>query len=231
MARTPLVVAALLLAAAGAARAEHPLVTDDTGTQGRGGWQLELNGERDRADAVLSYGMRENIDLQLGVPWEDNGTHSGVGDLVLDLKWRFYESGPLKAGLKPGITLPTGRDAQGLGNGRVTWGAIGVLAYEQESYVLLGNVAYRHNRNTAGERTDLMRVSGAVLPSVTKALRLVLDVAFDTNPDPAADGWLRQVVVGFIYSVNKDFDFDVGYRRANDPAVDRAVMAGVTLRW
>ena len=31
-----------------AARAVHPLITEDTGTQGQGGWQLEVNAEKTR---------------------------------------------------------------------------------------------------------------------------------------------------------------------------------------
>jgi hypothetical protein len=59
----------------------HPLNTEDTGTQGRGGWQLELNGERNRDEgvrgahtmAVLSYGIADSADLQVGTPWQDLG--------------------------------------------------------------------------------------------------------------------------------------------------------------
>lgn len=243
MDRASLVVGVFLLVATTAAHAEHPLFTDDIDTQGKGGWQLELNGERNRdrvgddtvtgevAEAQLSYGLTDTIDLQFGVPWLDIGAARGFGDVRFDLKWRMYESGPLKLGLKPGFTLPTGDDTTRIGAGRVNWGAVAVLAYESGWGALLGNVGYLRFNNTAGDRSDLTRISAAVLPRVTKDLRLVLDVAFDTNPDPAARGWLRRTVVGFIYGVNKDFDFDMGYRVGNEPAIDRAIMAGITIRW
>lgn len=124
MDRGSLVLAACVLAARGA-HATHPLISEDTGTQGRGRWQLELNGERtrDRVDdatvqgkqaaAVLSYGFAENADLQAGLPYREDGTERGFGDASIDVKWRFYESGPLSLGLKPGVTLPTGRDERG----------------------------------------------------------------------------------------------------------------------
>ena len=108
---------ALCLLAAGAAHAAHPLISEDTGTQGKDRWQLELNGERYRdrvedetvngkqAAAVLSYGFAASADLQLGLPYRDDGTQRGVSDASIDVKWRFYESGPLSFGLKPGITL------------------------------------------------------------------------------------------------------------------------------
>jgi hypothetical protein len=243
MDRKAFVVAVLLFSTG--ARAEHPLITDDINTQGKGGWQLELNAERYRdydagadqtitgrqAAAQVSYGLVDSVDVQFGVPYHDNGTNSGAGDVSLDVKWRFHESGPLKLGIKPGITLPTGKSEDGLGTGRATWGMVAVMSYDTALGAVLANAGYRHSNNTTGERKDLKRLSAAILPKIGESLRLVLDVAFDTNPDPAAAGWLRQTVVGFVYAVNKDFDFDLGYRRGNEPSIDRAVMAGITLRW
>ena len=42
---------------------------------------------------------------------------------------------------------------------------------------------------------------------------------------------LRQTVLGVIYGVTQDVDLDAGIRRGNDPAIDRALLFGVTLRW
>ena len=68
--------------------AAHPLVTDDTGTQGKGKFQFKLNGQYGwdkennegisvkstgcQAAGTLSYGIVENVDLVLSVPylWE-----------------------------------------------------------------------------------------------------------------------------------------------------------------
>lgn len=219
-----------------AAHAAHPLITEDTGTQGRGRWQLELNGERTRdgaaratqTAAVLSYGFVDSADLQVGIPYV---RHEGKGDAAVDVKWRFWESGALSLGLKPGITLPTGRDERGLGAGRVTWGSLFILSYEPERWAFHSHAGYRHNRNTLGQRESLKHLSGAVLFKATERLRLLIDVSRDTDPDPASDTTLRQHVVGFIYSLTRDFDIDAGIRRGNEPAIDRALLFGLTLRW
>ena len=234
--------AALLVAAQGAHGA-HPFITEDTGTQGKGGWQLEINGEGNRDvvegetskgsqfAAVLSYGLLDNLDLQLGSPYQDNGINQGAGDAAIDLKWRFYESGPLSLGLKPGVTLPTGKDEQGLGSGRTTWGTLAILSYETEAWAFHSHVGYRQNRNKQEQRESLRHWSALFVYKPTQALRLGIDLAFDTNPDPESDQTLRQLVLGAIYSVTKDFDLDVGVRWGNDPAIDRALMAGITVRW
>ncbi|MGH6885861.1 MAG: transporter, partial [Geminicoccales bacterium] len=85
------------LSAAIDAQAAHPLITEDTGTQGAGRYQLEalaeeLEARGTRRDievwrGVLSYGIAETADVQVGVPLYRDGP-DGVGDASLDLKWR-----------------------------------------------------------------------------------------------------------------------------------------------
>jgi hypothetical protein len=168
--------AALQLAVVPAAgRAAHPFLTDDTGTQGTGNWQLELLGQRsylDRsADAgagpvrqesretsfnpVLTYGLRDNLDLAVGLNHlryrvtEDGAVTdeaSGMSDSTLELKWRFHESGDFSLALKPGLSLPTGNENRGLGTGRTSWGVTLIATYEAGPWTFLGNAAYTRQR-------------------------------------------------------------------------------------
>jgi len=229
---------AAVLFASGAYGA-HPLNTEDTGTQGKGGWQLEVNGERNedqslkgaQAAAVLSYGAAETIDLQFGVPWQDTGAERGAGDLVAALKWKFWEQGPWSAGLRGAVTAPTGDEDRGLGNGKPTWAALLIGQYEGERWIFLAHAGYRRNSNTFGDRESISEISAAALYKATAQLKLLVDANRTTNPDPQSDQQLRQRVLGAIYSPSKDLDLDIGFRRGNDPAIERAVMAGITLRW
>jgi len=66
--------------------AAHPLITDDTGTQGKGKFQVELNvevtydKETDLAgttretggevSSIVSYGIIDNTDVVLGIPYQ-----------------------------------------------------------------------------------------------------------------------------------------------------------------
>lgn len=158
-----------------AGHAAHPFLTDDTGTQGAGNWQLELLGQRsylDRtADAgagpirlesretsfnpVLAYGLLDNLDLAVGLNHlryrvTGNGAvideASGTSDSTLELKWRFHEGGDFSLALKPGLTLPTGNENRGLGTGRASWGVRLIATYEAGPWTLLGNVAYTRQR-------------------------------------------------------------------------------------
>ncbi|MBI2997579.1 MAG: hypothetical protein HYY46_03870 [Deltaproteobacteria bacterium] len=82
--------------------AAHPLITDDTGTQGRSGFQLELNGmfgydrgkgatERaDEAGVILSCGLWETGDLAVDTPYERIRTEDdGVFNPGIVFKHKF----------------------------------------------------------------------------------------------------------------------------------------------
>lgn len=227
----------LLVLLAPPAWGAHPLITEDTGTQGAGRWQLEVNAERQEDEGrtlptqwgtTLSYGFRDDADLQFGLPYVRG---LGKGDLAVDVKWRFHQQGATSLGLKPGITLPTGNEQRGLGTGKVTAGSLLILSFEPEGWSFHTHAGYRYSRNSVGDRESLLHYSAALWLKPTGQLKLVADISFDTNPDRSSDHSLRQHVFGFIYSVTKDFDVDAGIRRGNSPAIDRALMAGIALRW
>jgi len=245
--------AVMVVAAIGAARAAHPLITEDTGTQGAGGFQLELTGERARDDdiapgvlratrpaAVLSYGVADTADLQVGashlrLTLEDGGgtaADAGLADVSIDLKWRFLERGPLSLGFKPGVTIPTGDSDRGLGSGRWTVGALGILSYEPGPLAFHSHAGYRYNNNLLGERRSLWHFSGALVLQATERLKLVADLAYDTNPFPGGGRSLVHSVLGAIFGATKDVDLDAGMKLGHGTAaIDLTWLAGVTVRW
>ena len=153
--------------------AAHPFITDDTGTQGKGNWQLELQYDYGRNDAtadtsagsvrqksrgstfttVLTYGLLESVDIALGAGYvsahvTENGVvtdnASGMGDSTLELKWRFFESDGLSFALKPGVLFPTSDENKGLGTGKTSWGVNFITTYETKPWSISGNIAYSH---------------------------------------------------------------------------------------
>ena len=161
-------------------RASHPLITEDTETQGTGRFELEINSEfsDDEEGAFdetegevavgLSYGLAENIDIVLELPygWYTVKEHGltvadadGVGDLSLEIKWRFfeYEDRGLSIALKPAITLPTGDDEKGLGNGEVSGGGKLIVSKEGVLGKLHFNLGYMRNAYGLEEDDILLR--------------------------------------------------------------------------
>lgn len=120
--------------------AAHPLLTEDTGTQGAGHYQLELThdlasdraaGTKTRsrsANAALTAGLSDALDVIVALPHERltertgaaQTTMSGFADMEIAAKWRFYEAGVLSFALRPGLGLPTGNEDEGLSTGHVT---------------------------------------------------------------------------------------------------------------
>jgi hypothetical protein len=181
--------------------------------------------------AVLSYGIAENADLQAGVPWQDLGDERGMGDALVAIKWRFWEQGRLSAGMRAGFLFPTGDEQRGLGNGKTNFAGLLIGSYEGERWLLHAHAGYRDNRNTLGNRGSVTELSAAVLYKLTERIRPLLDVSRITNPDAASGEALQNVVLGVIWQATRQLDLDVGLRFGNQPAIERALMLGMTLRW
>jgi hypothetical protein len=253
---------AVLIMSAVAAHAGHPLITDDTGTQGKGRFQLELNYEfssdketidgvrveerASEASTTMSYGILDNVDLVLGVPYqwtrvEEDGVETtdvdGLSDVSVEFKWRFYERGGLALAIKPGITLPTGDEESGLGNGRASYSLMFITTKEAGRCAFHINSGYMRNEyslaeDEAANRKDLWHLSLAAEYGATETLRLVANVGMERNPDKASETNPVFVVGGFIYSVTESFDIDLGVKAGlSRPEADFDFLAGMALRF
>ncbi len=253
-----LILAAIVLAAAGTAYAAHPLITDDAATQGKGKLQLEFVGEYGHdsdqevttnsfiatAMPVVSYGVADPIDLVFSMPYERidtdvDGTNSGeegIADASLQIKWRFYEKDGLSFAIKPGITLPTGDEAKGLGNGAVSYSAFFIATKAAAPWAFHANAGYLRNEYRLQEdqetkRNDLWHVSVAAQAEVVKKLNLVADIGMERNVDPSSSRNPAFILGGVIYSLNDSLDIDFGIKKGlNEPETDRTYLAGITWR-
>ena len=234
----------LALVWAGTAQANHPMFTEDTVVIGAGKNQVEFHGlrardgaaRRDEGSVTLTRGVHDKADLQLDVPYlrvrSEDASASGVSDTTVSLKWRVYEAGLFSVLVRPDVIAPSGDDAKGLGTGRWRWALNGVAAYEVGLIEVIGHVAYLDNRNTLGERQALSHASIAFIWNPWRPLLMVVDYARDTNPDPSDERPSREVVFGLVYSWSKDVDIGVGLQRGlSEPADDRALRAGIKVRW
>jgi hypothetical protein len=222
--------------------AAHPLITDDTGTQGKGKFLFELNGQvsYDKMDsrddsgagikmksrerelkAALTYGAMENVDVIFGVPYqwkkteEDDVTVSnihGFADISLEVKWRLYEKDGLSFALKPGFTLPTGDKDKDLGPGRVTGSLFFVITKEVNPMAFHCNVGYKRNENQLEQREDIWHASLAGEYKVIQNLKLVANIGVERNIDPSSNTHPAFLLGGVIYSIRENLDCDVGIK-------------------
>ena len=121
---------------AGVLWAGPPYFTDDPETPKYRHWEFYIasqyakDHEGKSATAPhfeLNYAVLPDVMLHTIVPlaWnKPNGDSSkyGLGDLELGIKYRFIHEGDMmpQAGIFPILTLPTGDEERGLGNGRAT---------------------------------------------------------------------------------------------------------------
>lgn len=233
--------------------AEHPLITDDAGTQGKGKAQLELVVEYSRAEdagvvektvvvptmPVLSIGLRDDVDVVSGISYqrttvedaESRLTRAGAGDFALDVKWRFYERGGLGLAIKPGLTLPTGDDEKGLGAGKSTQRLFAIATREAGPWAFHANAGYTRNANRAGDREALWHASAAATRVVVEGLKATANVGVDTDTDPASRRMPAYVLGGLVYAVSERLALDIGAKRSfNASATVYAVLGGVTIK-
>ncbi len=242
----------IVLIFSGNAMPYHPLITDDTGTQGKGRFQFELNGEygHDREggvstdtldiDATLTYGIIDNLDFAIGIPYQSvriNDDFSeikedGISDISIDMKWRFFEKDALSLALKPGITLPAGDEEKGFGSGKVTYGIFLILTEDLMPFGMHLNLGYRKNLNKLDERTDIWHASIAGEYRVIERLKVVLNTGIETNPDKSSRTHPAFILGGMVYGISDIFDIDIGIKTGiNKPETDTSLMAGITLRF
>ena len=232
--------------------AAHPLITEDTATQGRGNGQLELTLEyghdeesdarEDAADfaAVLTWGLHDRLDLLLTLPYSRADTEaagaaataSGPGDTALDAKWRFLGEGPLSAALKAGATYPSGDEAENLGTGMATFNVNLVAGYEHAQWGGYLHLGYLRNRNVHGERDGIRHASVALTRAVADRLKLVADLGSFTSTDRAVAEDTRFLTLGAICGVREDLDLDFGVKKGlSDPETDTTLQLGMAIRF
>ena len=232
-----------------AAHAAHPLITEDTATQGRGKFELEIGNAwtRDGSDRSfelgpqLSYGVLPQLDAILRPAWLDQRStidgdtvHArGAGDTAADLKWRFFERDKVSLAIRAGVNAPTGDANRGLGSGKPTYHGLLAASIDLAPIAVHANIGYTRNRADSVERRDLYHASAAAVWTVNATWRLlVTELATDTNVDNTQSVWPSVARVGAIYTVKKGFDIDVGYQtRLNHAAPSQVLLVGVTVRW
>lgn len=242
------------------AAAFQPLLTDDTGTQGAGGHQLEFGYTRfvekepgaKSVTAALPFvytrGLTEALDGYIGgsgvrfrPPAPDN-TQNGAGNTLAGLKWRFFEHEASKVSLafKSEIRFPVSERAEdrGLGNAKFNTEAALLLSRETGFGAIHANLAVRSQRyalagNQSTHRDALWRLSLAPVFDITEQWRMVFDAGLVTNPHSVEKYRMGYVEAGAIYAPTRDLDLAVGIIRDVNHQGHRVhmVTAGVTWRF
>jgi len=229
-----------------------PLITDNSGTLGRGKSQLELsNGmgyenehrcveNSTEIAPVFTLGIFEKFDLVLSCPFEfyseemDSTVNriSGFSDLGLEIKYCFYSRKVLSLAVKPGISFPTGNYQKGLGGGKVGGSLFLISSIDITPVLLNANIGYIRNENFCGDVTDIWHVSIDADYEVATNTHIVINTGLERNPDP--ENIIPPVfgMVGFYYLLSENCEISCGYKCGlTKPENDHAFVYGLTVRF
>jgi len=239
------------------AYAMHPLITDDAGTQGKGKYQVEANGQyatdNDTLNGVttkategelvtsLTYGVTENVDAFIEFPhvWSsfkvDNVIFTnvnGLSDISAGAKWKFFDRDGLSFAVKPSISLPTGDDKEGLGTGKTGYRMFFVAEKDVEPIGVFVNIGFIRNENTFAEEKNLWHASIAGTYEVVHDLKIAVNFGMEKNPDKTADKDPAFGLLGLVYGVRENLDVDCGIKKGlNEAEMDTTLLAGMTVRF
>ncbi len=172
-----------------AAQAGPPFVTDDPETPPLHGWEINIpfTLEHESGEQVfetplfdINYGYRRNVQLKvefglLNVRLDEGQTQRGLSDTSVGVKWRFLEERRVlpQMAFYPQVTLPTGDDHRGLGEGKPSCRLPLVVQKSWGRWAVFGNVgAVLQSR--AGSR-DFWFHGLTVLREVSRSLELGLE--------------------------------------------------------
>lgn len=218
--------------------AGHPLVTDDTGTQGKGKAQVELGMsyfyDKDKVDdrttfeaeggdvgVCITIGVLDTVDIVVGLPcsWfsvKENDMRiereDGIGDITFDVKWRFFEKSGWSLAVKPGISVPTGNEDRGLGAGHAGYRLFLVGTKEMAPFAIHVNAGFIRNENVFAERRDLWHASAAAEVEVIKDLKLMANIGIERNRDPESENHPAFALAGISYAVTENITLDAGLK-------------------
>ena len=232
---------ALLWAAAGAAHAAHPLITEDTGTQGAGNLEIENGLSWTRANGTqffayqpqLSLGLTPSFDAIVQPSWLRGADgRRGLGDTNVDAKWRFYGEAPWSLGVRAGLALASSQHGLGMPKGDVSAHALLVATYDAAPFTVHANLGLARAPQGSGERQWTPSVSAALMWALDERLILTVDGGANADPDPARKTWPATLLAGAIYTLKPGLDLDVGYQlSARAQPATKVWLLGLTYRF
>jgi len=235
-----------------------PLITEDTGTQGKGRVQLEAvlsfykdkyksnaltssRLKRGESATCFTVGLLDSLDAVVGIPYtwyslEENDEHverkDGISDITFDAKWRFFEHNGWSLALKPGVSIPSGNEDKGLGAGRAGYRFFLVGTKEIESFAFHVNAGFIVNQNKFEEREDIWHASAAAEVEALKDLKLMANVGTERNPDPASENHPAFALGGIAYDISEMMTISAGIKYGlTSTETDWSYLAGLTIKF
>lgn len=241
-----------LLFAPTVARAGHPLGVEDTATEGKGNFLLELTGDYRKDNefktttwtGIFTAGASEHADVSLEVPHlllrpglVTGQNESGIGDVRLKLKNQIFEN-EVKQSMAcvVFIDLPTGDAPKGLGTNNVVWGVKLIDSQECRKCIFHAELGYevfgRDLKSTNFDQNYAVTFGFAAGHRFTNSLRFLTQIAGEIRKEEGRNSKPFTLLGGIIYDIMKSWYVDLGARAGlNKDAEDFSALAGTGWRF
>lgn len=232
--------------------AQLPLITDNTGTQGKGKGQIEIsngvgfhNGHRcienfSEITPILTFGVLDQADIVVGYPFLFSSNHndtsililSGFSDLNIEFKYCFLQYKDISLAIKPGFSFPTGNYNEGLGSGRISESFFLLFTAKISSMLINGDLGYLRNENKCGDALNIWHASADIDYKISDEFHFVLNSGIEKNPDTSVKTNPVFGLLGLYYCIGNNCEVSLGYKHGFTKAeTDHTFIYGLTLRF
>lgn len=232
--------------------AQLPLVTDNTGVQGKGNGQIEIsNGlgfynehrcikQSSEITPVFTYGINNTNDIVISYPFvfstiiDDTGEikTAGFSDINIEVKYLFYKNKKISFAAKPGISIPTGSFKDGFGSGKFSGSIFFISTLEFSSFFVNGNLGYLRNENKCGDALNIWHASIDVDYKLSDEFHFILNTGVEKDPDILATTNPVFGLLGLYYCINDNCEISLGYYHDfKKEETNHSFIYGLTLRF
>ncbi|MBN3039771.1 MAG: transporter [Candidatus Omnitrophica bacterium] len=225
--------------------AARPLSTNDSGTVGKGGVELEygveyVNGFDNEVGMGLAVtaGLFDNLDLAVEVPYafidaKQGSDSDGLLDISLSAKFNFIKDNEIfpDSSLSFSYKTDSANDDRGLGTGKPEYSLNGIFSKPLEPFAFHLDLGYTFKEDFEDEdNEDVFTYGLAVEYELNERINLVAEVSGDSVLKRKFHDNSCSALFGFNYSLNDNITLDFGagteISRA-DP--DFKVTSGITI--
>jgi hypothetical protein len=226
-----------------AVQPQRPTVATHAGTVAPGWLEVEAGAERDRyadrsrggtAPMLFKIGLAPRVQFEFQVPIvRPAGVDTtGVGDVSVDIKWRFAEGAPLfgNVAILPSLKLPTGSADSGTGTGTTDVGLLLISSHTLGPVAMDLNVGYTHRGGNGAATPRNASLWTASFGGPARGwLGWVAEVyGYPATSGPAGTDSIVAFLAGPTAEIRKWLVLDAGVIVPITGPQPRAVYAGVT---
>lgn len=232
--------------------AGQALEVQDTATEGRGNYLLQLDGDylKDESlrsmklTALITAGTGEHTDLSLEAPYllldpspVTGSSEQGKGDLRLIIKHQLFENEVKQSMAYRLYTyFPTGRVNKGLGKDNVIWGGELIDSQVCHDNIIIARLGYETFGGDTRKyhfATDYAVMFGfAAGHTITEKFRFLSEFAGENRRESGSYVLPLTFLAGFVYDISRSWSVDLGARAGlNKYAEDYTLRAGTAWKF